>query len=498
MTNKVTNTQTNDQLIQQANAHYADGNYAAAGKVANTVYENDPNNPDGLFILGMVAFKLGNHKMAIQLIEGSLTLRPKQANVLFHLATVLQNNNQIEDAEIRLAQALKINPYMVEAHINLGNICFGNNNPSMALNHYAAALKSDKDNSMAHYNIGVIAQKYGDQILALSHLQKALIQAPDSAPVHMAIAFSLLITEQFKQGWQEYEWRWKLPTNTPRICPIPRWEGEELEGGKRLYLYTEQGFGDAIMCARYIQWVQESGAYVILECKPELLLLFQESNIADMVVAREKDDETPPNFKYDYHIPLMSLPSLFTNSLATIPKNVPYLKPKPSDATQWRLRLRTGKELNVGICWSGNPTAKANQGRACTFDDMLPITKVPGVRFYSLQKGTPARELQTAQNEQVVVDLDPVLTDFAQTAACLCNLDLLISTDTAVVHLAGAINTKCWVMLHTASEWRWLANRNDSPWYPNTTLFRQTSPDHWETVVSQVCLELQKMVEENQ
>ncbi len=364
------------------------------------------------------------------------------------------------------------------------------------MTHYASAIEADPQNDVAHYNIGIIAQKYGNHDMALSHLDQSLAIKADAATVHMAKAFSLLMTEQFTAGWREYEWRWQLPDNNPRICPVPRWQGEVMEGGKRLYLYTEQGFGDAIMCARYIPWIRESGAFVILECKPELQQLFEDSDIADMVVVREDGDDSPPQFKYDYHIPIMSLPGLYTDSLGAIPQNVPYLVPNRKLATEWRLRLRKKeKRLNVGICWSGNPEAAANKGRACTFDDMLPLMKIPGVRFFSLQKGAPAAQLRESSHEHTVVDFDPVLTDFAQTAACLCQLDLLISTDTAVVHLAGAINTECWVVLHTASEWRWLQDRNDSPWYPNTTLFRQTRPDDWREVMILVSAALAKKVE---
>ena len=479
-------SQSNSDLIQQANIHFTNKNFIAAGKLANTVFSRDPNHADALFILGMVAHQSKNYKLAIQLVEKSLDKKPNQANVLFHLSTILQACGRIDDAEIRLAQALKTDPKLVEAHINIGNISFAKGEEERALTHYVAALEVAPTNAVAHYNIGIIAQKYGNHEMALSHLEQSIASNGEAATVHMAKAFSLLMTEQFIEGWKEYEWRWKLPDHSPRICPVPRWQGEVMEGGKRLYLYTEQGFGDAIMCARYIRWVQESGAYVILECKPELLQLFQDSNIADRVLAREDGDDSPPAFAYDYHLPLMSLPSLFTNSLATIPKNIPYLKPNPSAATQWRHRLRTGDEINVGICWSGNPEAAANKGRACCFEDMLPITTIPGIGVYGLQKGTPATQLHETDHNQVVIDLDPVLTDFAQTAACLCNLDLLISTDTAVVHLAGAINTECWVILHTASEWRWLQNRSDNPWYPNTTLFRQQHPNNWNGVIEQV------------
>ncbi|MBF0448770.1 MAG: tetratricopeptide repeat protein [Magnetococcales bacterium] len=479
-------SQSNDQLIQQANSHFCSGNYPAAGKLAATVFSREPEHPEALLILGMVAYRSNNANLALQLIEKSIDVKPGQALALFHLATVLQSCGRTNDAEIRLAQALKVNPSLTEAHINLGNISFNRGETKQAIPHYIEALKIDPDNSNAHYNLGVISQMLGDHPGALNHLDLALQNAEESPTAHMAKAFSLLMTEQFTQGWKEYEWRWKMPNHSPRICPVPRWQGEEMSGGKKLYLYTEQGFGDAIMCARYIPWVRESGAFVILECKPELYQLFKDSNIADHVVIREAEDDSPPSFKYDYHLPLMSLPALFTFSLETIPKNIPYLKPNPKAATKWRLKLGSGPELKVGICWSGNPSALANKGRACTLKDLLPITQIPGVRFFSLQKGEPAKKLYETEHEQVMVDLDPVLTDFAETAACLCQLDLLISTDTAVVHLAGAIETECWVILHTASEWRWLQNRSDSPWYPATTLFRQHQPNNWQQVVESV------------
>lgn len=494
----MTHEQSDEQLLQQANAHFAKGNYLAAGKVATTVFTRNPTHPDALHVLGMVAFKSNKVPLAISLLEQSLVHRPDQTNVLFHLATVLHSGGRTHEAEIRLAQVLKLDPSHVNAHITMGNICHARNDVKIALVHYVTAIQFDPDCSIAHYNIGIMAQRFGDHELALDHFGQAIASktTPDSPAAHMARSFSLLMTEQFKEGWQEYEWRWKLPGHSPRICPVPLWQGEVIGRGKRLYLYTEQGFGDAIMCARYIPQIRERGVRVYLECKPELLALFLDSEIADQVVAREPGDGEPPPFQYDYHLPIMSLPRFFTHSLETIPQNIPYLKPSPSEVTQWRRRLGKGPGLKVGLCWSGNPEAAANRGRACQLSDLLPITKIQGARYFSLQKGSPAGQLHEINHEQVMVDLDPVLTDFAQSAACLVNLDLLISTDTAIVHLAGALNVPCWVILHTSSEWRWLQARRDSPWYPSLTLFRQDRPDHWETVVQEVCAALSERVRE--
>ena len=347
------------------------------------------------------------------------------------------------------------------------------------------ATRLDPKADTAFYNLGVISQEYGDHAAALRFFDQALQAAPQVALTHTARAFSLLMTGYFEEGWQAYEWRWRMPNNAPRICEQPRWDGSDPKG-RRFYLYTEQGFGDALMFVRYTKQVRMQGGHVVLECKPEMFRLFQSSDLADEVVVRTQEDESPPTFIFDQHLPIVSLAGFFTTSLQTIPAEVPYLHPDPVLKEQWRTSLQSLQGVRVAVAWSGNPKTSVNRQRACTFQDLLPLLRIPGVSFVSVQKGEPVQQWRDYGGEVALLDLDAQLTDFAETAAVLSHVDLLISTDTAVVHLAGALGMPVWTLLHSASEWRWMQSRLDSPWYPSMRLFRQTTPGDWQEVVVQV------------
>lgn len=490
-----TSANTDHTLLQKAAEFYAQGNIAQAGALANQVFAKNPDDPQALYILGMVSNALGRDELAATLIGKAIAIQPDQPYFYFHLASIRQGQGKLAEAEAAYLNALRLKPDFAEVYLNLGTIRFGQGMAAAAKREFDIALHWDPKNSTALYNLAVLAQQEGEHIQALVFLQKALKYNPESANVHMARAFSLLMTEQFQDGWQEYEWRWRLANLSPRICPKPRWQPGVSPAGKILYIYTEQGFGDAIMFGRYLPLLQEMGGKIHLECKPELLRLFQDAHMADQVVARQPGDENPPPFDYDLHLPLLSLPQFFTTSTQSIPARIPYLKVAPERVAYWRERLGRGGSLKVGLSWSGNPEASANHGRACKLEDLLPMTRITGVRFFSVQKGHPAEELLSLTYPHGIENLELELTDFAETAALMVNLDLLISTDTAVVHLAGALGVPVWTLLHTSAEWRWLQHREDSPWYPSMRLFRQKSPGNWAELVERVQTALMQKVE---
>ena len=465
-------------LLDRARALYQAGNLGEAGTLAGQAYQADPDNADALFVLGMIAMRSERWDLGARLMDNAIRVQPGNFLYHFHLAEALVRLRRLADAETHYLTSSRFKPDFGPAQVNLGNLRFSQGRHVEAVGCYEQAVRLDPDNVTALYNLGIIAQKYGEHEQALAFLDRALAVDGQAANIHTAKAFSLLMTERFAEGWSEYRWRWKLPNMSPRICPVPPWRGEPPDN-LRLYLYTEQGFGDALMFCRYLPLLRKQGATVLLECKPELLKLLTDSQLADRVTARQPGDETPPPFDYDRHLPLLDLPGLFGTTLATIPGPVPYLRTDPALVEKWARRLGAHDRLRVGLSWSGNPEAAANPGRACAFADLRPLLAVPGVAFYSLQKGPPARELTDLADRPDIENLDPELTDFAESAALLENLDILISTDTAVVHLAGALAVETWTLLHTASEWRWLRHRHDSPWYPGMRLFRQERPGHW-------------------
>lgn len=487
-------TLTNQELLLQATQLYNEGNMVGAGRLAQTLFADNPEDSGVLYLLGMISKRSNRLELGIKLLTMSVDLNPNHPYCHFHLADSFSQLGKEKLAETHYYKALALKPDLAHAHVNLGNLYYGRGNQKKAVSAYLAAIELDPQQDTALYNLGVISQGLGNHDAALDFFDQSLLVNPKSALTHTGRSFSLLMTGRFKEGWEAYEWRWSLPDLSPRICEQPRWDGSNPQG-KRLYLYTEQGFGDALMFVRYVRLVQKQGGYVILECKPDLFRLFQSSNLADEVVFRAKEDKEMPPFPFDQHLPILNLARFYTTSEETIPKQTPYLHADPTLIEKWSERLKDLKGLKVGISWSGNPEVSVNKDRACTIHHFLPLLQIPGISFVSIQKGPPLMQLREIEEGSEILNLDPELTDFAETAAALANLDLLISTDTSVVHLAGGLDFPVWTILHTSSEWRWMLKRSDSPWYPSMKLFRQTEPGDWSIIFDQVKEELHQLAQ---
>ncbi|MBF0157127.1 MAG: tetratricopeptide repeat protein [Magnetococcales bacterium] len=481
------------ELLAATTRALAEGDLPRAGALANQAMTLAPQSADAHHLMSLVAQRAGKPPLAIALAEKAISLDPDHLLSLFNLGNIRLQQQQFGEAEPLFQRILALDPANPGALINLANIRFHGGRHQEAIGYYRRALLADPAQPTAYYNLGVISQEYGRHDDALAFFDQGLRLQPDSANLHTAKAFSHLMLGDFAQGWKEYEWRWQIDGRAPRICPRPRWDGTPLEG-KRIYLYTEQGFGDALQFARFAPMVRERGGRPFLECKPEMLTLFASSDLAEVVTARGEGDSDPPPFDYDCHLPLMSLPGLLGITPESLPGPLPYLKPTAAIRDKWRQRLANLPGLKVGIAWSGNPQQMANRFRACRLALMAPLFEIPGIHFLSLQKGPPAKELvglTTPPSDRSILDMGEELTDFAETAGLLSELDLLISTDTAVIHLAGGVGCRTWTLLHTASEWRWLQHRSDSPWYPTMRLYRQERPRDWPGVIARVRADLE-------
>ncbi|MBF0212098.1 MAG: tetratricopeptide repeat protein [Magnetococcales bacterium] len=466
-------------LLSQAQAALARRDAVQVNTLIRQVLTLDPENADALYLLGLNASTMNRPDLAINLLGKAIERNPARPHYHFNLGACLSAAGRLDEAEQCLLTALRLQPNLAEAHINLGNLRLDQGKMAEAVECYLRGVRLNPNLKNGYHNLGVIVQGLGDHEAALSYFQEALRCDPESAISHMGRAASLLKTGRFREGWQEYEWRFRVPNHSPRICPVPRWDGSD-PSGLRLYVYTEQGFGDALMFARFAPVIRERGGIVLMECRPELERLFAASPLADRISSRALDDADPPPFDYDRHIPLMSLPLLLGTTLESLPAQVPYLTPPAERVRAWAERLGPKTGLRVGLSWSGNPEASVNRERACALHHLLPVTLVPNITFYSLQKGPPAAQLTDAlQRRHEIIPLAEELHDFTETAAALLNLDLLISTDTAIVHLAGGLGVPVWTLLHTSCEWRWLDGREDCPWYPSMRLFRQRQPGDW-------------------
>jgi hypothetical protein len=342
-----------------------------------------------------------------------------------------------------------------------------------AIGEYRRAIELRPDLAMAHFNLGVAVEKVGQFREAIDYFEKAIALKPDYALARTARATGLLRVGEFEEGWKEYEARWRLEgmKGGRPVAGKPIWDGSEL-AEKTILVRGEQGMGDVIHAARYFKLVAQRGGRVLVEMHEPLLRLMQSVKGVSGVVAIGR--ELP---EFDVQVAMMSLPGIFRTRMETIPREGAYVR--VNEAAREEVTLR------VGICWAGSASPMARH-RAMPAEMMRKLGEVKGVAFYSLQKE------RTGELPMAMIDPVPDVKDFADTAKLIAKLDLVISVDTAVAHLAGAMGKKTWVMLPSVADWRWFVNRDDSPWYPTMRLYRQKVRGEWEEVTERVAADLAK------
>jgi hypothetical protein len=332
------------------------------------------------------------------------------------------------------------------------------------------------DRAETHYNLGVAVGRQDRYADAVACYGRALALKPDYAQAHFNRAHALLLTGELDEGWQEYEWRFAV-ARYDRGFDQPLWSGEPL-AGRSILLHAEQGFGDTLQFVRYVPAVAERGGRVVLEVPKQLVPLARTVAGTSEVVAT--GDPLPT---FDCHCPLLSLPRAFKTNLATIPDSVPYLSVSAEASAAWAERIAPASGLRVGIVWAGTTVG------AIDLRLLQPLWEVPGISWFSLQVGDQSGDISLLDGVKIA-DLSLWLTDFAETAAAVCQLDLVISVDTSVAHLAGALGRPVWITLPCWPDWRWQIERADSPWYPTARLFRQKKAGDWSCVVREVAAAL--------
>jgi tetratricopeptide (TPR) repeat protein len=411
--------------------------------------------------------------------ERALALRPNRVESLIGLGVVSRAQGRLEEAVARYQRALELSPDHPEAHNNLGVALVDLGRPQEATPHYERALALRPNRAETHSNLGIALQRQGQYAEAFACYRRALAFKPDYAEAHFNRAHALLLTGELDAGWQEYEWRFAV-ARYDRNFDQPLWSGEPL-GGRSILIHAEQGFGDTLQFVRYVPAVAKRSGRIVLEVPEPLVRLARTVAGVSQVVAR--GDPLPA---FNCHCPLLSLPRVFKTNLLTIPNAAPYLR-VPADASAgWAERIPTTPGPRVGIVWAGTAVG------AIDLRLLQPLWEVGGVSWFSLQVGD--RSGDTASLHSVkITDLSPWLTDFVETAAAVCRLDLVISVDTAVAHLAGALGRPTWLLLRHPPEWRWLLEREDSPWYPTVRLFRQRCAGDWPGVAREVAAALAGM-----
>jgi tetratricopeptide (TPR) repeat protein len=448
--------------------------------------ELNPDFIDAYLHLGNTLNSLDQHEDAIVVFRRLCKLKPDSAEALRGLGTALRDSGKPREAIPVLRQALEIQPESSPTHNILGVALGLTDQVDEAIAAFRRALQIQPDNALAMKNLGVALAEKGQFDDAIAALDQAVQLKPDLPEAHGNLALLLLMKGDFDRGWPEYEWRSRVQLTLfvpPRDFAQPRWDGGSLQG-KTILLHAEQGFGDTIQFVRYLPMVARRGGRVILDCPKELVRLLRKAPGVDSIIAT--GDAQP---RFDCHCPLLSLPLAFSTDLNAIPAEIPYLSPDLAAVAQWKSRIEsTATAFKVGLVWAGSAKNKLDRKRSIAFDQLFKLA-APGIHFFSLQKG---REVQSPPPEMAFTDWTAELHDFDDTAALIANLDLVISVDTAVAHLAGAMGKPVWMMIPLVPDWRWLLNRTDSPWYPTMRIFRQESVGDWAGVVQNVADALQK------
>ncbi len=450
----------------------------------------DPTIAEAYMNLGSLAMDQGHVDGAILCYRKAIELNPHSAETCYNLGNAYKDKKEVGTAIGFFKKAIELRPDYHQAYNNLALILQGQGRLEESIDLLTQALNLNPDLPEVLNNLGNAFkdQKKIDEAIEL--FRKAVLLNPEYPEGHWNLSLALLLTGCFEEGWPEYEWRWKLKGLVPRediLCAL--WDGSDLNR-KRILLHAEQGFGDTIQFIRYVPLVTGRGGRVVVECQPELVSLLAPMKGIEVVV---KHGDPLPDF--DVQCPMLSLPWIFRTDHLSIPASIPYIFLDSDLVGKWRSRLSSDKaECKVGLVWAGKPDHSNDQNRSLSFEELRPLVQVPGVSFYSLQKGEAGGQVKKLPQGMNWMDFSRELHDFAETGALIQNLDLIISVDTAVAHLAGALGKPAWILLPFSPDWRWLLDREDTPWYPTMRLFRQPAFKDWASVIQEVAIRLKNGV----
>ena len=444
---------TISELLQRASELQLSGHLSEAAAVYEQILRSEPRHAPSWHQLGLIALVAGQLESAREYFRRAIISDGSQAAFHHNMGTCCAALSQMGDAQASYEQALRIDP----------------NYPG----------------TRAHLCFTLFARRRRAETERL--LVETLARARTTAEDRCAIATLLVSSGRFAEGWEEHEWRQQLPTyHEPRATPERKWDRSSL-AGRSILVYSEQGLGDILQLVRYIPLLKEQGGRPILAVPRSLIPLLSEANLCPLV---SRDEVWP---RCDFELGMWSLPWAFRTTVETVPNNVPYLQARPVLVEQWRERLLAYPGFRIGISWHGNPAYTGNRIRSFPLAEFAPLAQEKGVRLISLQKQIGSQELAGLKNRFEVIDLGPDLDAsgaFMDTAAVMKNLDLVISCDTATAHLAGALGVPVWLAQAAMPDWRWMRERENTPWYPTMRLFRQTKLGNWAEVFQRMAAEV--------
>ncbi|HEY9625302.1 MAG TPA: tetratricopeptide repeat-containing glycosyltransferase family protein [Crinalium sp.] len=439
-----------------------------------------PGHADAYYNMGIALQESGDPKTAAEYYQRALALQPNFPAAFNGLGIVFRAQGKLEEAIACHQQALALAPKYAEAYDSLGNALRETGQTEEALNCHQQAIAIKPTLAVAHYNQGNTLLDQGKPLEAIACYNRAIELNPPYHEARLAKAMSLLLSGDLANGFIEYEARWGDRQSNPCDFGRPMWDGSPLNG-RTILLVREQGLGDTIQFIRYAKAVAQQGGTVIAGCQDSLVRLVKTVPGVQQVIC--EPTEAP---QFDVYAPLMSLPRLLNTDLATVPAEIPYLSPPADHSAPIH---QTASRLKVGIVWGARDSFSSkypSRRRSCPLIAFQQLLKQRNIAFYSLQKGAAEQELAQLGWQDRATDLSPYIHDFADTAAIANQLDLIITVDTSVAHLAGALGKPVWILLPFAPDWRWMLERPDSPWYPSMRLFRQRYPGDWAGVMASV------------
>jgi tetratricopeptide (TPR) repeat protein len=467
------------------------GRNVEALQLVGALLKAAPRSPELLNNCGLILTALTQHQQALACFEKAFALNTGNLAALKNRAGALKRLRRFDDALAAYEAVLALHADDIDALNECGGLFTALNRPEEALACYQRALVAAPGVAELHINKGTALVALNRHEEALESFSAAIAVDPERAEAHYNQSLVRLRLGDFQSGWRQYEWRWKkfVGAGRGRFSGAPLWLGEEPLKDKTILLLAEQGLGDSIHFMRYVPLVAALGARVVLGVQSPLKAVAATQPGIALVVG--EGEPLPP---LDFHCPLLSLPLAFKTELATVPANVPYLRAPEERLAQWRGRVPANGRLRVGICWAGSAVHLNDRNRSIALDRFAALLTVPGLDFVSVQKETGEAE-RALLRASGVVQLGPECADFADTAAVLSMLDLLISVDTSVAHLAGAMGKAVALLLPFASDFRWLVERTDSPWYPTMRLYRQPAIGDWDTPLRRLRQELSVVAE---
>ena len=469
------------------------GELSQAAELYRRILESYPENADAWHLLGLLAHQQGDNDLALKLINTAIGIQPNIADFHNNLGRVYLALDDDHKADFEYRRAIQLNSTHVKAYSNLASLLRARGNFSSAVDFARRAVSAGPEEPEAYNNLGNALKDMNSTEDAITAYYRAIELAPNYALAHWNLSLALLSLGQYEEGFKEMMWRWKWDgfPNKLRGFDQPQLQvlsglGDELSG-KRILLHAEQGLGDTIHFIRYAALLREIGAYVIFECPEELVSLLKDTDLVDQIIFSH--DKVP---EFDFHAPLLDLPFLFGTREDNLPRAIPYLAIPDDIARKWQKKVDKTKKFKIGLNWQGNIKSPAERFRGLPPSDLEMLASLNGIAWFSLQKGPDYDHLPRPSADFQIIDTGSEA--LVETAGLIQALDLIITSDTAIAHLAGSLGKPVWVLLHHAPDWRWQTTGSVNVWYPSARLFRQAKPGQWKNVIKEVVTSLKNTI----